>query len=121
VRDVDTEAAGPPKLGGFLFWPLGFLGGRWHKTCPTGFASIMSEFNFEPINVNASAPGGACILRTFDDIGAFVLIRVDLPRRISGPWQIVRTDLAQTRFGARRAEVHAAMREALAAEGWLAV
>jgi len=45
---------------------------------------------------------------------------VDLQRRQTGYWQIVRRDLMQARFGARRAEVHAAMREALAAEGWLA-
>jgi hypothetical protein len=80
----------------------------------------MSEFIFEPININASAPGGACTLRTFDDIGAFMLNRVDIPRRLSGLWQAVRKDLMQARFGARRAEVHAAMRDALAAEGWLA-
>jgi hypothetical protein len=32
----------------------------------------MGEFNFEPIIVNSSAPGGACTLRTFDDIGTFI-------------------------------------------------
>jgi hypothetical protein len=32
----------------------------------------------------------------------------------------VRQDLAQARFGVRRAEVHGAMRMALFEEGWLA-
>jgi hypothetical protein len=80
----------------------------------------MGEFNFEPIIVNSSAPGGACTLRTFDDIGTFILNRLDVPRRLSGHWHAVRQDLPQARFGARRAKVHAAMRDALAAEGWLA-
>jgi hypothetical protein len=74
----------------------------------------MSEF------VNSTAPGGACTLRTFDDTGAFILNRVDVPRRLSGHWHAVRQDLPQVRFGARRAKVHAAMRAALAAEEWLA-
>jgi hypothetical protein len=47
------------------------------------------------------------------------LNNVDLPRRQAGYWQVIRQDLMQARFGARRAEVHAAMREALAAEDWL--
>ena len=80
----------------------------------------MDEFRFEPIEVNTSAPKGACVIRTFDDIGVFILNRVELPRRLAGHWQAVRKDLVQARFGARRAEVHAAMRAALAAEGWLA-
>jgi hypothetical protein len=80
----------------------------------------MSEIIFEPIKVNSTAPGGAGVLRTFDDIGAFILTRVEIPRRLSGHWQAVRQDLVQARFGARRAEVHSAMRDALAAEGWLA-
>jgi hypothetical protein len=42
----------------------------------------MGEFNFEPIIVDSSAPGGACTLRTFDDIGTFILNRVDVPRRL---------------------------------------
>ena len=80
----------------------------------------MAEFIFEPIVVNSSAPGGACTLRTFEDIGTFILNRVDVPRRVSGHWHAVRQDLSQARFGARRAQVHSAMRAALAAEGWLA-
>jgi hypothetical protein len=79
----------------------------------------VSEIIFEPIKVNSTAPGGACVLRTFD-IGAFILTRVEIPRRLSGHWQTVRQDLVQARFDARRAELHAAMRDALAAEGWLA-
>lgn len=80
----------------------------------------MGEFIFEPIKVNSSAPGGPCVLRTFDDVGAFILTNVDMPRRLSRHWQAVRQDLLQARFGARRAEVHAAMRDALSEEGWLA-
>ena len=79
----------------------------------------MREFNFDPIEVNSAAPGGACTLRTFDEIGAFILSAVELPRRLSPHWLAVRQDLAQARFGARRVEVHAAVRDALAAEGWL--
>jgi hypothetical protein len=80
----------------------------------------MGDFHFEPIIVNASAPAGECVLRTFDDVGAFILINVHAPRRQQKHWDAVRQDLAQARFGARRAAVHAAMREALATEGWLA-
>jgi hypothetical protein len=80
----------------------------------------MDQFIFEPININSSAPGGVCVLRTFDDIGGFVLNKVDLPRRLVPHWNAVRQDLPQVRFGARRAEVHKAMRDALAVEGWLA-
>jgi hypothetical protein len=90
-----------------------------NKTQAAGFASIMTEFNFEPIDVSSAAPGGACTLRTFDEIGAFILNAVEIPRRLSPHWNAVRRDLVQARFGARRAEVHHAMREALAAEGWL--
>jgi hypothetical protein len=76
----------------------------------------MGVFVFEPIHVNANAPGGPCALRTFADVGAFVLNAVDLPRRLSPHWSDVRRDLVQARFGARRAEAHQAMREALAVE-----
>lgn len=79
----------------------------------------MGYFVFEPISINASAPGGACVLRTFADVGAFILNAVDLQRRLSPHWSAVRQDLVQARFGARRAEAHQAMRDALAAEGWL--
>ena len=79
----------------------------------------MAEFIFEPIRVSASAPGGECVLRTFDDVGAFILNNVDVSHRKSPRWQAVRQDLAQARFGARRAEVHSATRKALAEEGWL--
>jgi hypothetical protein len=83
----------------------------------------MGEFNSQPI-VNSTAPGGACTLLTFDDIGTFILSRVDVPRRL----YVVYRDLGMPstalavgpRFGARRAKVHAAMRNALAVEGWLA-
>ena len=39
----------------------------------------MGVYVFEPIDVNANAPGGARVLRTFADVGAFILIAVDLP------------------------------------------
>jgi hypothetical protein len=80
----------------------------------------MGVFRFEPIRLNASAPEGECVLRTFDDVGAFILGNVDVVRRNSPCWQMVRQDLAQARFGVRRTEVHAAMRLALFEEGWLA-
>jgi hypothetical protein len=44
---------------------------------------------------------------------------VDIPRRKAAHWVAVRQDLLQARFGARRAEVHQAMRDALMEEGWL--
>jgi hypothetical protein len=80
----------------------------------------MGEFNFEPIRVNSSAPTGACVLRTFDDVGAFILQNVETAHRKSPLWLAVRQDLSQARFGVRRAEVHQAMRDALSEEGWLA-
>jgi hypothetical protein len=79
----------------------------------------MVAFNFEPILVNSSAPGRERVLRTFDDIAAFITDALDTPRRQSTRWEAVLRDLSQARFGARRAEVHQAMREALAAERWL--
>jgi hypothetical protein len=80
----------------------------------------MVAFNFEPILVNSSSPGGARVLRTFDDIALFISDTLDARRRQTPHWQAVLGDLSQARFGARRAEVHAAMREALMAEGWIA-
>src|ERR1700722_13392407 len=62
----------------------------------------MGEFNFEPIIVNSTAPGGACTLRTFDVIGTFILNRVNVPRRLSGHWQAVRQDLPQARDFAKQ-------------------
>jgi hypothetical protein len=50
-------------------------------------------FRFQPIAVNAKAPGGACVLRTFDDIGAFILNKVDVPCRLSPHGVAVRLDL----------------------------
>jgi hypothetical protein len=78
-----------------------------------------SGFIFQPIAVNANSPGGACVLRTFDDIGSFILTNVDVRRRKAAHWVAVRQNLMQARFGARRAEVHKAMRDALMEEGWL--
>lgn len=76
-------------------------------------------FVFRPIWLNAAAPGGARALRTFEDIGAFILGHVDAKRRLAPHWQVVRRDLIQARFGAMQVEVHEATREALAKEGWL--
>jgi hypothetical protein len=80
----------------------------------------MVAFNFEPILVNSSAPGRGRVLRTFDDIALFISDALGTSRRQSRHWQAVLQDLSQARFGARRAEVHAVMRDALAQEGWLA-
>jgi hypothetical protein len=77
-------------------------------------------FHFEPILVNSSAPGRARVLRTFDDIAHFISDTLDARRRQTPHWQAVLGDLSQGRFGVRCAEVHAAMRDALSAEGWLA-
>jgi hypothetical protein len=80
----------------------------------------MTDFKFEPIRVNAEAPGGARVLKTFDDVGAFILTNLDLARRTSPHWFVVRRDLARARFGAKRRDVHGAIRLALAKDGWLA-
>ena len=79
----------------------------------------MDQFIFEPIEVNSSAPGGACLLRTFDDVGTFILKKMETHNCRSRHWQAVQQDLIQARFGARRAEAHGAMRHALFVEGWL--
>jgi hypothetical protein len=80
----------------------------------------MADKNFEPIRLNAKAPGGERVLKSFDDIGAFILMRVETNFRELPWWQAVRKDLPEARFGARQRETHAAMRAALAEEGWLA-
>ena len=77
------------------------------------------KFEFEPIEIKEIAPGGGRVLRTFDDIGAFILTNLDVTRRLAPHWLLVRRDLIQARFGARQAEVHQAMRAALSSEGWL--
>jgi hypothetical protein len=77
----------------------------------------MAAFDFEPILVNSGAPGGARAMRTFDDVAAFISDALDTPRRQSARWQAVLADQAQARFGARWPEAHAAVRDALAAEG----
>jgi hypothetical protein len=69
-----------------------------------------SAFKFQPIVVNANAPKGACILRTFDDIGEFIFTNVDHPRGLTPLDRRVPRDLLQARYGARRDEVHEAMR-----------
>lgn len=80
----------------------------------------MADENFEPIRLNAKAPGGERVLKSFDDIGAFILMRVETNFRKLPWWQAVLKDLPQARFGARQKETHAAMRAALSEEGWLA-
>src|SRR5437868_3278018 len=55
--------------------PTGFFRSRSRvdllkcDTSPAGRGSFMNQFIFEPIRVNSNAPGGACILRTFGDVG----------------------------------------------------
>jgi hypothetical protein len=93
------------------------LYGEWHKA---GHQCRMADKNFEPIRLNAKAPGGERVLKSFDDIGAFILMRVEMKFRELPWWQAVRKDLPQPRFGARQKETHAAMSAALAEEGWLA-
>jgi hypothetical protein len=78
-----------------------------------------SAFKFQPIIINRAAPGGACVLRTFDDISAFIVNSVDIGHRLAPHWTAVRQSLSLARFGVRRAEVHEAMCQALAIEGWL--
>src|ERR1035437_9800943 len=80
----------------------------------------MADENFEPIRLNTKAPGGERVLKSFDDIGAFILMRVETNFRKLPWWQAVLKDLPQARFGARQKETHAAMRAALSEEGWLA-
>jgi hypothetical protein len=80
----------------------------------------MTDFRFEPIRVSALAPGGECVLGSFDEIGAFILMKVDLRRRSTAHWFAVRRDLALARKGGKRGEVYEAFRTALAKEGWLA-
>jgi hypothetical protein len=75
---------------------------------------------FEPIRLNGKAPGGERVLKSFDDVAAFNLMRVELRFRELPWWQAVRKEIPQARFGAREKEAHAAMRAALAEEGWLA-
>ena len=51
----------------------------------------MGEFRFEPIKVSASAPGGERLVRTFDDIAAFIADALDTPPEtvdtLAGCWQ----------------------------------
>ena len=99
--------AGPPLCG-------------WRqRTAVIRLPMGLTAFRFEPIAVNANAPRGACILRSFDDITAFILTNVEHRRGLSPHWIAVRRDLLQARYGARRAEVHQAMRDALKQEGWM--
>jgi hypothetical protein len=79
----------------------------------------MGDFVFEPIRVNERAPGGERILRSFYDIGAFILTSVDVTVRQSQWWRALRKELPQVRFGARHAEAYEAVRRALMEEGWL--
>jgi hypothetical protein len=80
----------------------------------------MAEDTFEPIRINGKAPGGERVLKGFDDITTFILVRVEPRFRELSWWQIVRSELLQARSGARQKEAHAAMCAALAEERWLA-
>jgi hypothetical protein len=84
-----------------------------------GCRARMDDFVFEPIRVNERAPGGERILRSFDDIGAFILTSVDVTLRQSQWWRALRKELPQVRFGARHGEAYEAARRALMEEGWL--
>jgi hypothetical protein len=81
----------------------------------------MNKFTFEPLRLNEKAPGGACELRNFDDVGAFIGVHVDVGGSLGPHWCVVRQDLLRARYGARKVEVYEATRQALAQEGWLAV
>lgn len=80
----------------------------------------MADENFEPIRLSAKAPGGERVLKSFDDVGAFILMRVEMTFRDLPWWLAVRRDLRQARLGVGQQETHAAMRAALTKEGWLA-
>jgi hypothetical protein len=54
-----------------------------------------------------------------DNISAFIVNSVDIGHRLAPHWTAVRHSFSVARFGVRRAEVHEAMRQALAIEGWL--
>jgi hypothetical protein len=58
----------------------------------------MADENFEPIRLNAKAPGGERVLKSFDDIGAFILMRVETNFRKLPWWQAVLKDLPQARL-----------------------
>jgi hypothetical protein len=51
------------------------------------------NFKFEPIAINEAAPGGACVLRTFDDIDTFVASQIHQGHRIAPHWGAVRQHL----------------------------
>jgi hypothetical protein len=61
-----------------------------------------NAFKFQPIAVNANAPKGACILRTFDDISAFILTNLEHQRGRTPHWVAVRRVLLQARHEPRR-------------------
>jgi hypothetical protein len=74
----------------------------------------MAEERLEPIRLNVKARGDA--LKSFDEIGALIPMRVEIRFRELPWWQAVRKELPQARFGARQKETHAAMRAALLEE-----
>jgi hypothetical protein len=74
-----------------------------------GIRLLTADANFEPIRLNAKASGGERVLNSFDDIVAFILMRVKIRFR-ELPWrQAVREDFP------RQKETHAAMRAAFLA------
>jgi hypothetical protein len=79
----------------------------------------VTQYSFEPIRLNESAPGGAYVLRSFEEVTAFALIRVHANRRNLQWWVVLRKELRNVYAGTRHAEAYAAARRALAEEGWL--
>jgi len=80
----------------------------------------MTQEDFEPLRLNSKAPGGESVLKSFEDIRTFILMRAEVKFRSLPSWQAVRKELPQARFGARRKETYLATRAALSEEGWLA-
>src|SRR5271167_3388361 len=95
---VQLNMKTPAQTGGFFVWYL-----LRSENFTPGRGDSMGEFRFEPIKINASAPGGERVVRTFDDIAAFA-DALDTPQRQSTRWQAVSANAPQARFGARRTE-----------------
>jgi hypothetical protein len=78
------------------------------------------DYIFLPITIKDAAPGGACVLRSFEDVDAFVTTDVAPGHRVAPHWKAVRLSLMKIWFGdGHAAEAHEATRYALGVEGWL--
>lgn len=80
----------------------------------------MTDYDLKPIPMNKSAPGGEHVLRSFEEVTAFAMIRVNANRRNLQWWVVLRQELCKVYAGKRRAEAYEAARHALAEEGWSA-